>query len=194
LIPANFRRTIMSMELGETLYLKDRAAWRRWLQRHGTTAKEIWLVLYTKASGKPSIPYNDSVEEALCFGWIDSVVKPHGPGSRAQRFTPRRPNSPLSELNKERVRRLIAEGRMTPAGLAAAGDIEAPFVIPKAVLRELKKDPETWANFERFPESYKRIRIGWIVGPMKQRPEESEKRLRYFLKMTKQNKMYGMVR
>ncbi|MEX0750776.1 MAG: YdeI/OmpD-associated family protein [Dehalococcoidia bacterium] len=182
------------MELGETLYAKDRRAWRKWLEKHAATAKEIWLVYYTKASNKPSIPYNDAVEEALCFGWIDSNLKPHGPESRAQRFTPRRPNSPLSELNKERVRRLIDAGSMTPAGLAAAGDLDTKFVIPKDILRELKKDRETWENFQRFPESYKRIRIGWIVGSMKQRPEESEKRLRYFLKMTKQNKMYGMVR
>lgn len=181
------------MEIGETLYVKERAAWRRWLHRHAASKREIWLVLYTKASGKPSLPYNDSVEEALCFGWIDSVVKPHGPGSRAQRFTPRRPNSPLSPTNKERVRRLIEAGRMTPAGLAAAGDLDTTFVIPREILRELKRDKEVWANFERFPESYKRIRIGWIVGVMKQRPEEAEKRLRYFLKMTKQNKMYGMV-
>jgi len=182
------------MDVGETLYVKDRAAWRRWLQRHAATAPEIWLILYKKSSGKPSIPYNDSVEEALCFGWIDSIVKPHGPEGRVQRFTPRRPKSPLSEMNKERVRRLVDAGRMTAAGLAAAGDIDAKLVIPKDILRELKKDPEVWANFERFPDSYKRIRIGWIAGPMKQRPEESEKRLRYFLKMTKQNKMYGMVR
>lgn len=182
------------MQLGETLYVKDRRAWRRWLEKHHKTAREIWLVYHTKASGKPTIPYNDAVEEALCFGWIDGQLQKHGPDSRAQRFTPRRPGSPMSEMNKERARRLIEQGKMTQAGLEAAGDLDTELVIPNEILRALKKDPEVWENFQRFPDSYKRIRIGWIVGPMKQRPEESEKRLRYFLKMTKQNKMYGMVR
>jgi uncharacterized protein YdeI (YjbR/CyaY-like superfamily) len=89
------------MNVGQTLYVKDRRAWRRWLQKHHATAREIWLVYHSKASDKPTIPYNDAVEEALCFGWIDSAVKPNGPGSRMQRFTPRRPKSPLSEMNKE---------------------------------------------------------------------------------------------
>lgn len=182
------------MKLGETFYAKDRREWRRWLQRHHKTAREIWLVYHTRASGKPSVPYNDAVEEALCFGWIDSQLQKHGSDSRAQRFTPRRPNSALSEMNKERVRRLIEQGKMTPAGLAAAGDLSTKFVIPPRILRELRRDPEVWRNFQAFPDSYKRIRIGWIVAPRGQRPEESEKRLRYFIKMTKQNKMYGMVR
>lgn len=182
------------MEITQTLYPKTRTQWRRWLQKHHTTTREIWLIFHTKASGKPSLPYDHAVEEALCFGWIDGQVKKHGPDSRAQRFTPRRPNSPMSELNKERVRRLIEQGLMTPAGLAAAGDFSTDYVIPKDILRALKKDPKVWANFEAFPETYKRIRIVWITGVRKQRPEESDKRLRYFLKMTKQNKMYGSVR
>lgn len=183
------------MKIGETLYVKDRRAWRRWLEKHHDSVSEIWLVYYSKESGTRSIAYNDAVEEALCFGWIDSQLQKHGQDSRAQRFTPRRPGSPLSEMNKERVRRLINEGKMTPAGLAAAGDLSTDgFVIPTQILRELKRDPEVWENFQRFPESYRRIRIGWIVGPMKQRPEESERRLRYFIKMTKRNRMYGMVR
>ena len=182
------------MKITETLYVKDARAWRRWLEEHHDAAAEIWLIYYAKDSGKPSIPYNDAVDEAICFGWIDGQLQKHGPDSRAQRFTPRRPKSPLSEMNKERARRLIEQGRMTAAGLSAAGDLSVDFIIPKDILRELRRDPEVWANFERFPDSYKRIRIGWIVGPQKQRPEEADKRLRYFIKMTKQNKMYGMVR
>ena len=96
------------MDLGETLYVTEREAWREWLAAHHAAEAEIWLVYYRKGSGRPSLAYNDAVEEALCFGWIDSIVKKHGPESRAQRFTPRRRGSALSEMNKARVRRLVA--------------------------------------------------------------------------------------
>ena len=86
----------------------------------------------------------------------------------AQRYTPRRPNSPMSEMNKERVRRLIAAGLMTPAGLAAAGDLSSDnFTIAEDILQELKADAQVWQNFCAFPESYKRIRVGWIEGARK---------------------------
>ena len=99
------------MEIGKTLYVTKAAEWCRWLKKNHASEPEIWLVFHTKASGKASIPYNDAVEEALCFGWIDSIVKKHGPESRAQRFSPRRPKSPLSEMNKARVRRLSEAAR-----------------------------------------------------------------------------------
>src|SRR2546425_10087227 len=106
------------MEIGTTLYAKDRRQWRSWLARHHKTAAEIWLIYYKKHSGKPRIPYTDAVEEALCYGWIDSIAKPVDADRWAQRFSPRRPSSRLSEMNRERVRRLIAARRMTKAGLA----------------------------------------------------------------------------
>src|SRR5438132_602929 len=105
------------MEIGTTLYAKDRRQWRSWLARHHRTAPEIWLIYYKKHSGKPRIPYSDAVEEALCYGWIDSIVKPVDEDRWAQRFSPRRPSSRLSAMNRERVRRLIAARRMTKAGL-----------------------------------------------------------------------------
>jgi hypothetical protein len=100
----------------------------------------------------------------------------------------------MSELNKERARRLIEQGLMTPVGLAASGDLSIDFKLPRDIKAALKKDAEVWKNFEAFPETYKRIRIGWITSVQEQRPDEAEKRLRYFIKMTKQNKMYGTVR
>ena len=150
---------------------------------------------HTKASGKPFVAYTEAVDEALCFGWIDSIVKKLGPESRAQRFTPRRSGSPVSPANRERIRRLTAGGRMTPAGLAAAGRRSArpaKFAVPADILKELKSDPETWRHFQAFPESYKRVRIGWIDGS-RNRPDFFRRRLNYFLKMTKQNKRFGMV-
>lgn len=106
------------MNVGKTLYVKNRSEWRKWLSENHDKEKEIWLINYRKDSGKVSIPYNDAVEEALCFGWIDSAEKGIDSERSAQRFTPRKPKSQWSQTNKERVRRLIKDGKMIPAGLA----------------------------------------------------------------------------
>src|SRR6266853_6032712 len=98
------------MEIGTTLYVKDRRQWRSWLARHHRTAPEIWLIYYKKHSGKPRIPYGDAVEEALCYGWIDTTVKTLDAERFVQRFTPRKQRSNWSGPNLVRVRRLIAQG------------------------------------------------------------------------------------
>jgi uncharacterized protein YdeI (YjbR/CyaY-like superfamily) len=191
------------MEIGKTLYVKTRAEWRRWLSKHHRTAMEIWLIYYKKNSGKPRIPYDDAVEEALCFGWIDSIVKPIDSERYTQRFSPRRPGSALSATNLERIRRLIARKKMTKVGLEAAKNTRkahhvkflhkpATFSIATDILKELQKNREVWRNFQKFPGSYKRIRIGWIEAARKSR-EVFRQRLRFFIKMTAQNKRYGMV-
>lgn len=189
------------MHLGKTFYAKNRKEWRAWLAKHHKTAPDIWLIYYKKNSGKPRVSYNHAVEEALCYGWIDSIAKPIDEKRWAQRFSPRRPRSKLSDMNRERVRRLIRAGRMTKAGLASIAHAfdhkkdtkkRLPTTIPADIQRQLKKDPATWRNFQRFPASYKRIRIGWIAAA-RHRPEILGQRLRYFLKMTAQNKRFGMV-
>lgn len=106
------------MKAGKMLYVTKKDMWKEWLEKFHDKEKEIWLVFYRKGSGKQRISYNDSVEEALCFGWIDSIEKGIDNERFAQRFTPRKPKSQWSETNKERVRRLIKDGKMTQAGLA----------------------------------------------------------------------------
>lgn len=185
------------MEIGKTLLVTTRKAWRTWLSKNHLRQREIWLVYPLKQTGNSRIPYNDAVEEALCFGWIDSIIKKLDAGHVAQRFSPRRSaQSDLSETNKERVRRLIRAGMMTPAGLAKIQDrMDEPFIIPADILRLLKKDATAWKNFQAFPEWYQRIRIGWIEATRQQgRVAEFEKRLAYFLRMTAQNKRFGMVK
>lgn len=185
---------VLYMEVGKTLYAKDRVKWRAWLEKNHASQKEIWLIQFKKHTGRPSVPYDDAVEEALCFGWIDSIVKRVDDDRTAQRYTPRREKSNLSETNRERVRLLIKHGKMTEAGLAKIKDkLEEPFVAPPDILAALKKDSTVWRNFQAFPASYKRIRIGWIAGARK-RPDVFKTRLNYFIKMTSKNKMYGMVR
>jgi uncharacterized protein YdeI (YjbR/CyaY-like superfamily) len=178
------------VEIGRTLRAKTRAEWRRWLQKNHATAKEIWLIAYTKASGKQFVPYADAVEEALCFGWIDSIVKKLGEDSRAQRYTPRRPGSSVSELNKERMRGLIERGLMTEAGLATAPELATNFEIAPDILAALQADPEVWKNFEDFPESYQRVRVGWVQNTTGNE-EIRQQRLRYLIKMTKAGKKFG---
>jgi uncharacterized protein YdeI (YjbR/CyaY-like superfamily) len=189
------------MKLGRTFYAPDRKVWRSWLAKHHKTEREIFLVYYKKNSGKPRIPYNDAVEEALCYGWIDSTVKAIDQRKYAQRFSPRRRGSKLSETNKVRIRRLLRAGKMTRHGLRKIEHaftehrtraLEA-FTVPPDILDALKKDPVTWKNFRGFPESYRRIRIGYLVAS-RPRPEEYRKRLRYFVTMTGKNKVFGMVR
>jgi uncharacterized protein YdeI (YjbR/CyaY-like superfamily) len=106
------------MEVGETLLVTTRDEWRKWLEQHHREYKEIWLVYYKKTSGKMGISYEESVEEALCFGWIDGVFKGIDQETYAGRFTPRRTKSPWSDSNRKRVTRLVRDGRMTEAGLA----------------------------------------------------------------------------
>lgn len=106
------------MEIGETLYVTTPDEFRKWLEANHKSKMEIWLIQYKKASKKPSIDYVEAVEEALCFGWIDSTEKSIDAERYALRFSPRRPKSNWTEVNKERARRLVAEGKMTEAGLA----------------------------------------------------------------------------
>jgi uncharacterized protein YdeI (YjbR/CyaY-like superfamily) len=106
------------MEIGETIYVTTGDEFRKWLIKNHKTKKEIWLIQYKKATKKSSINYVEAVEEAICFGWIDGLEKSMDAERYALRFTPRRPKSNWTETNKERARKMIAEGRMTEAGLA----------------------------------------------------------------------------
>jgi uncharacterized protein YdeI (YjbR/CyaY-like superfamily) len=104
-----------------TLDVRRRAAWRRWLARHHASSGGVWLVFHKPHSGAEAIPYEDSVREALCFGWIDSLIKRLDDDRYARKFTPRKPTSKWSDLNRRRWAELEAEGRLTAAGLAAGG-------------------------------------------------------------------------
>jgi uncharacterized protein YdeI (YjbR/CyaY-like superfamily) len=106
------------MDIRETLRVSSRQEWRGWLSQHHADSKEIWLVYYKKSSGKTGITYDESVEEALCFGWVDGAIKGIDEDTYAGRFTPRRAKSPWAASNRSRVVRLLQEGRMTEAGLA----------------------------------------------------------------------------
>lgn len=177
------------MQVTETFKPNDRAAWRAWLEQYHRTASEIWLILDDRPE-EQFLSYLDSVEEAICFGWIDGVQKRVSSDERAQRFTPRRPRSNWTELNKERARRLIRLGLMTDSGRATLPDLTLRFAIAEDIELALKAEPDAWSNFLAFPELYKRVRIGYIEEVRKDK-SEFERRLLNFVKKTAVNQMYG---
>src|SRR5215211_1019607 len=172
------------MKITKTLHVTNRKDWRKWLREYYKTEKEIWLVYYKKDTGKSRILYNDAVEEALCFGWIDSTFKTLDKERTAQRFSPRKPKSKYSPANKERLRKLVKQRKVIKDVRETLGDIlKEKLHFPPDILQALKANKEAWKNFKKFSDSYKRIRIGFIDGARK-RPAEFNKRLRYFIRMT----------
>lgn len=189
------------MKIGKTIYFADRKSWRAWLAKNHNKKTEIWLIYYRKDSDKPRISYNDAVEEALCYGWIDSTVKSLDQERFAQRFSVRKKTSGLSQMNKERIYKLIAQKKITKAGLAAIAhvfdpvkDKVAPIVIPVDILKPLRANKDAWKHFQQFPESYKRIRIAYIESRKRHGNEQFQKSLTHFITMTAKNKRFGFVK
>lgn len=189
------------MEIKNKLYVTNRKDWRKWLAKNHQNQKEVWLVYYRKNSGKPRIPYDDAVLEALCYGWIDSTAKKIDDKSFAQRFSPRRSNSVLSQMNKERIRELMEERKMTKAGFKAIAHVFDPqkdktekLIIPPDILKAIKADKNAWKYFKKMPPSYQRIRIAYIAGYKKYDINIYKKSLAYFIKMTAKNKRIGFVK
>jgi uncharacterized protein YdeI (YjbR/CyaY-like superfamily) len=192
------------MGITKTLYVKNRDEWRAWLADHYESETEVWLIYYKKHTGQPRISYDHAVEEALCFGWIDSIVKRIDDEKFAQKFTPRRDYTRWSALNKRRVRKLIREGRMTEAELAkidlsildeepkqarakpARGELE----IPPFVKQALMASPKAWEYFQKLAPSYRRLYIGWIMHAKKE--ETRQRRLREAISLLEQNKKLGL--
>jgi uncharacterized protein YdeI (YjbR/CyaY-like superfamily) len=161
------------VDITRTLYVASRREWRRWLAENHAAAREIWLVFYKKAAGRASIPYDAAVEEALCFGWIDGVIKKMDGERYARRFTPRRRGSTLSAVNRRRVKELTARRKMTAAGRAAlAGAVKsareaagpAPTAAPADLQKALAADEQARAFFERLAPSHRRNYVGWITS------------------------------
>lgn len=186
------------MEITEQLYVKNRDEWREWLQGHHQIKKEIWLIFYKKHTGKPCIPYDDSVEEALCFGWIDSIIKKIDDEKYSRKFTTRKKNSNWSALNITRVKKIIKEGKMTDAGLAHFQQIEKDnkrivqqrltereLVIPEDLKKALANNKRAQLNFENFAFSYKRNYVGWITSAKKE--ETRKRRIKEAVELIEQN-------
>lgn len=159
------------------LDLRHRQEWRTWLSGNGTQCREIWLVYYKKNSGRASISYEDSIEEALCFGWVDGKIQRLDELRCARRFTPRKPDSPWSASNIDRVKRLKAAGMMTPQGLAVfhpdrRRDAETmPKQFPPQLEKAFKKNAAAWKNFQNFPAYYRRMTTAWVASAKREETE-----------------------
>jgi uncharacterized protein YdeI (YjbR/CyaY-like superfamily) len=189
------------MEMKHTFYAANRDEWRAWLENHYQGEMEVWLIYYRANSGVPSIPYEDSVEEALCFGWVDSLIQRIDEQCYGRKFTPRQPNSPWSPSNRRRVARLVQQGRMTAAGLA-----KIPFPIPPLeegplprhdppplsaeLLAELQAHSRAWVFFQNLPPSHQRRYVGWIMDA--KRDETRRKRLAEAIGLLEQGRELGL--
>lgn len=179
------------MEIGETLYVSSGEAWRSWLAEHWDSADEIWLIFYRKATGRPSLPYPVAVKEALCFGWIDSIVKSLDEERYVQRFTPRRSGSGYSQINQERLARLLEAGRVPEPVAAELDDIRPEdFRIPDDITAALQSDDRAWKNWLTFTPPYRRIRAAHVAAA-RDRGEEFEKRLETLVERTAQGRQFG---
>ena len=180
--------TTQTMKNESILHIKKRTEWRSWLQQNFNKEKEAWLVYAKKSTGEQRIPYNDAVEEALCFGWIDRTIKTLDKDHTIQRFTPRKANSKYSQPNIERLKWLAENNLIHPTCIETVQVIiSQEFIFPKDILEEIERDKTAWNNFDSFSESYKRIRIAYIDSARK-RPEEFKKRLTTFIQKTRENK------
>ena len=151
------------------LDVPSREAWRKWLAAHHEREAAIWLVFYNRHSGQPTIAYEDAVEEALCFGWVDSLIKRLDDARYARKFTPRKPDSRWSTINRRRYARLKAAGRLMPAGIARSptrrsGDAPRPAasLTPRYIQSALAKNAAVRKYFESLAPSYRRLYILWI--------------------------------
>lgn len=159
----------MSSNSPYTLDVRDREEWRRWLEEHHDSSSEIWLIFHKRHTGVRTLSYNDAVEEAICFGWIDSLVKRLDEDRYGRKFTPRKPTSKWSTSNRRRYESLQSRGLLAPAGLKLppsdrSGDAPKPSLqrIPDYIEHGLKSKPEAWKNFEKLAPSYRRQYIAWI--------------------------------
>ena len=177
---------------------ESRAAWRRWLAEHHDRSPGVWLIWHTKKGPRVQlITLDEAISEALCFGWIDSSMRPVGNGKSALLFTPRRPGSTWSRLNKQRVKFLTAQGLMTDAGrkvLAAARrdgswnalDAIENLLVPDDLARALAACPTALANFRAYPPSTRKIALWWVESA--KRPETRTRRVAETVRLAAENR------
>jgi uncharacterized protein YdeI (YjbR/CyaY-like superfamily) len=187
----------MSAKAIKILGVPSRQEWRKWLQEHYDSESEVWLVFWKRRTGVTSLSYTDAVEEALCFGWIDSIVRRLDDVQYARKFTPRKADSRWSSINRRRYEELKSRGLLAASGLKRAptwrsGDAPRPSAsaIPFYIEERLKINLRAWRFFERLAPSYRRAYIGWIESAKKD--ETKEKRLREVLNLLAAGKKLGL--
>ncbi len=186
----------------EQLYIKNRSEWRKWLRSNYSKSDGVWLIFYKQHTGKISLDYDEMVEEALCFGWIDSIIKKIDDEKYVRKVTPRKPDSKWSELNKKRVKKLEKQGLMTKAGSIMinearkcgkwdkSGRQQMSFKMPLELETALEKNKEAQMFFATLAPSYKKHFIGWISTA--KRPETRDRRVKESIALLERGEKLGM--
>jgi uncharacterized protein YdeI (YjbR/CyaY-like superfamily) len=181
----------------KTLDVRTQQAWRSWLGKHHDVETEIWLVFHKRHTGRMSVDYHDAVDEALCFGWIDSLIRRLDDERYARKFTPRKADSRWSTSNRRRYGALKAGGRLAPPGLkrpptARSGDAPRPSgtTVPPDIERALRATRSAWKFFERLAPSQRRMYVGWIDSA--KRPETRDRRLREAISLLAAGRKLGL--
>jgi uncharacterized protein YdeI (YjbR/CyaY-like superfamily) len=186
------------MKSAEQLFAANRGQWRAWLEKNHSSKKEVWLIYHKVHTGKPSIPYDDSVEEAMCFGWVDGIIKNLDDEKFGRKFMPRTKNSRWSELNKKRVEKMIKEGKMTEAGMTRVREAKQSgewrrvpserreLEVPPFFKNALAKNKKASDYFNTLARTYKRHFVAWVSSA--KREETRMKRLAEALHYLEQNK------
>jgi len=180
----------------KTLDVQTLEQWRSWLADHHGSESEVWLVFHKRHTGRLSITYQDALDEALCFGWVDSLIKRLDEARYARKFTPRKADSKWSAVNRKHYGRLKASGRLKPPGLNRAPTNRSydkppsPSTIPGYIQEALQRSPTAWHNFESLAPSYRRNYIGWIDSAKKQ--ETKMRRLQEAISMLAAGKTLGL--
>ena len=184
------------------LYFKTRQQWRDWLSGHHRDSDGVWLVFYKKHTGESGLDYESAVREALCFGWIDSLIRKLDDQRYVRKMTPRRPNSRWSDLNKQRVEELTQSGQMAPAGLDAVRaaresgiwdePAKSPLTLdmPEAFRRALEEYEDANAFFSQLASGYQKQYIGWVAAARREEPRE--RRIRESIALLQQGRKPGM--
>lgn len=186
------------MQPSPELYFRNSEEWRNWLAKNHGSEKEVWIIYYKKNTGKVTISHPEAVEEALCFGWIDSKVISIDDKRYKQKFTPRNPNSVWSKINKDAVTKLIKEKKMTKYGLEKinaakkAGTWKEAYTskillpLPEDLKDALSKNQVALNNFNKFAATYRNMYIGWVTGTKQK--ETREKRIKEVVENSLKNK------
>lgn len=179
-----------------TLDVRTRPAWRRWLAKHHATVTAVWLVFHKTHTGVPAIPYDAAVEEALCFGWVDSLITRLDEDRYARKFTPRKPDSQWSASNRRRYATLQAAGLLAAAGRRrrpTAGSPAAPPPVvsaPAYIAKALKARPRAWTAFQALAPSHRRLYLTWIHSA--KRDETRQRRLREAIRRLLRGETLGL--
>jgi len=180
----------------KTFDARTRDEWRKWLARHHDSESEVWLIFHKRHTGRTSVAYKDALDEALCYGWIDSLVKRLNDDQYARKFTPRKPTSNWSSINVRRYNELKAANKLAPPGLergpAGRPVVDGPRMtsVPAYIEKALRADRKAWTVFERLAPSHRRAYLGWIDTA--KRAETRQNRLEKTIAMLKAGKKPGI--